>query len=88
MEYRGQKSGQGDIYLNLLTKGWYKEVLDLNNKEQDRLERLIRYDSDTFKVTAAASKGNSRLTLVAYLKREKNSENGTWSCRTLQLERL
>lgn len=86
-DFREQKGEQEEIFLNRLDKGWYKEVIELSQKEQTRLDRIIRYNSDTFKVECTATKNAVNVTLVAFLKREKNNESGKWMCRIIQMER-
>ncbi|WP_457551870.1 general secretion pathway protein GspK [Desulfobacula sp.] len=87
IDYREQKSEEGDIFLNPLDKGWYKKVIDLSDKEQDRLDRIIIYSSDTFKVECAVQKNNATAKLVAFLKKEKHEESGKIYFRIIQIER-
>ncbi len=86
-DYRDEKSEQGQLFVNSLDKGWYLRVIELSEKEQKRLDRTIRYSSDTFKVVCIAKKNSSQLKIVAYLKREKQKQSEKWKCRILQLER-
>lgn len=87
IEFREQKGEQGDIFLNLLDNGWYKRVIDLSEKEATRLDRVIRYSSDLFRVRCTAEKNQIRLVLSAVVKREKLDSTGEWRCRILQIER-
>jgi general secretion pathway protein K len=86
-DYRVEKSDIDDVFIYPLDKGWYKQVIDLSEEEQKRFERMITYSTDLFKVKSNARQKNVKVTLVAYLKREKNKETGKWICRTIQLER-
>lgn len=87
VDYRNAKAETGDDFLNQLSKGWYKSVIDLSEKEQKRLEGLVTYSSHTFKIECTARKKGVTSTLAAFLKREKNPESGKWQCRILQMER-
>lgn len=85
--FREQKSEQGDIFVNPLDKGWYKKVIELSKKEQDRFDRILRYSSDIFKIECTARKNDALVILVAVLRREKHKESGKWMCRIIQMER-
>jgi hypothetical protein len=52
LDYRAQKSEDEKTFLNPLDKGWYRRVIGLSAKEQENFERMIRYDSQIFRVTA------------------------------------
>jgi general secretion pathway protein K len=86
-DYRIQKSEEGDVFVNPLDKGWYKKVINLSEKEQDRLDSVITYSSDTFKVECTAQKNDTKAKLVAFLKREKDKESGKWLYNIIQVER-
>lgn len=86
-DFRGQKSEQEQVFVNPLDNGWYKKVIELSEKEQNRFERAIRYSSDIFKLECNAQKNDTSVILVAYLKREKHKESGKWVCRIIQMER-
>jgi general secretion pathway protein K len=86
-DYREQKSEEGDVFVNPLDKGWYKKVIDLSAKEQDWLDRAITYSSDIFKVECNAQKNDAKVSLVAFLKREKHKDSGKWVYRIIQMER-
>ena len=87
VDFREQRSEGGDVFINPLDKGWYKKVIELSEKEQKRLDRLITYSSDIFKVECTAKKNDASVTFVAFLKREKHKKSGKWICRTIQMER-
>ncbi|RLC21081.1 MAG: general secretion pathway protein GspK [Deltaproteobacteria bacterium] len=87
VDYRGQKSEEGDVFVYPLDKGWYKQVIELSEKEQKRFDRVITYSSNIFKVDCTAQENDASVTLVAFLKREKHKESGKWMCRTIQMER-
>ncbi|MCP3871743.1 MAG: general secretion pathway protein GspK [Desulfobacteraceae bacterium] len=87
VDFRAEKGEEGDVFVNLLDKGWYKKVIELSDKELKRFERTIQYASDTFKVESTAQKNNTTVRLVAYVKREQHEISGKWVCKTLQLER-
>lgn len=86
-DFRDQKSQEGTIFINPLDKGWYKKVINLSEKESDRLDHSIRYESDIFKVDCSAQKNDAAVILVAIVKREKLKESGKWICRIIQMER-
>ena len=87
VDFRAQKSEEGDVFVNPLDKGWYKKVIELSKKEEQRFDRVIRYSSDIFKVECTARKNDSRVKLIAFLKRAKHKVSGKWMCRTIQMER-
>ncbi|MDX2439447.1 MAG: type II secretion system protein GspK, partial [Desulfobacterales bacterium] len=87
VDYREQKSEEGDVFVNPLDKGWYKRVIELSKKEQDQLDRSITYVSDVFKVECIAQKNDTKIELVAVLKKEKHKASGKWMFRIIQMER-
>lgn len=87
VDFREQKSEQGNIFINPLDRGWYKKVIDLSEMEQERFDRSIRYSSDIFRVDCTAHINDAHVILVAVLKREKHKESGKWMCRIIQMER-
>ena len=87
VDFREQKSEEGDIFLNPLDKGWYKKVIGLSEKEEARFDSRITYSSDIFKVECSARKNDANVTFVVFLKREKYKESGKWVCRIIQMER-
>lgn len=87
VDFREQKGDQGVEYINPLDKGWYKRVIDLSGKELDRFERLIRYNSEIFRVESIAVQDSTTVRMIAYLQREQDGESGSWVCRTIRMER-
>jgi len=87
VDFRGQKTEEGDLFINPLDKGWYKDIIELSEKEQKRFERVITYSSTIFRVACTAKEKNAGITLVAVLKREKQKESGKWMCRIIRMER-
>ncbi|MFO7912422.1 MAG: type II secretion system protein GspK, partial [Desulfotignum sp.] len=87
IDFRDQKTDDGEMFVNQLGKGWYKNVIGLPPKEQQRMDRLVRYASDTFKIESTAWKNSASVTLLAFVKREKDAASGRWQCRILQMER-
>ena len=86
-DFRNLKNEQGDVYLNLLDKGWYKEVIELSEKEGKRFDRAIKYSSNIFKIECTARTNDVSVILVAFLERQKNKESKNWVCRIIQVER-
>jgi len=87
IDFREQKGEEGDIFVNLLDKGWYNKVIELSEEEQKRFDRIITYSSDIFKVECAAQKNDAGVIFVVFLKREKYKESGKWMCRIIHMER-
>ena len=87
VSFRQERSENKAKYINALDQGWYKKVIDLPAKEQERLDRIIRYSSNIFKAESRARKNSSSIVLHAFLIREKNGVSGKWTCRVLQMER-
>ncbi|SLM33236.1 GspK1 [Desulfamplus magnetovallimortis] len=83
-EFRTQKGEDGIFFVNSLDREWYKEVIELSEKEKKAFDNLIRYDSFLFKVEASAHFNDSTSVLTAIIRREKN-KSGKWGCITLQL---
>ncbi|WP_027362344.1 general secretion pathway protein GspK [Desulfospira joergensenii] len=88
IDFREERSEQGNVFVNALDTGWYKTVITLSDKEQDRLDSIAVYSSHIFRVECTAREKEAQLTLAAVLKREKIEESGKWTCRTLQMERI
>lgn len=86
-DFRNEKGEQGDTFINSLDSGWYEEVIELSKMEKTEFENSIRYSSDIFKVECMARHGDARVTLLAFLKRQKDKESGKWKCRIIQVER-
>ena len=87
VEFREQKSEEGDIFVNSLDKGWYKKVIALSEKEQKKFEHVITYSSNLFKVESTGVENSSKIKLAAWVQRERQKESGTWVCRIIQMER-
>lgn len=83
-EAKGQKKTE---FLNPLDQGWYKKAVTLPDKDQIRIDHMVRYSSNTFKIESLAQKNASRVSYHAFLIREKNALSGKWTCRILQMER-
>jgi general secretion pathway protein K len=88
LDYRAQKSEDGEEYLNPLDKGWYRRVIGLSAKEREKFERMIRYDSHIFRATATVQLNRAHVTLSAYLLREQQEKSRQWICRIIQMERM
>jgi len=84
INFRTQKGERSEFFVNSLDKEWYKQVIDLSEKEKKVFDRLIRYDSFIFRVDATAQFNGTEIALTAVLRREKNRD-GKWGCITLQL---
>jgi general secretion pathway protein K len=87
LDYRIQKSEDGQTFANVLDKGWYTRVIDLTQKERLFFERMIRYDSHLFKATASARLDRAAVTLTAVIERERREKTGQRTCRIIQMER-
>jgi len=87
VEFRAQKSEEGDVFVNSLDKGWYKKVIALSEKEQKKFERVISYSSNLFKVESTGVENSSKIKLAAWVQRERQKESGSWICRIIQMER-
>jgi len=88
LDYRAQKSEDEKTFLNPLDKGWYRRVIGLSAKEQENFERMIRYDSQIFRVTATVRLNRAHTALAAYLLREQQEKSRQWICRIIQMERM
>lgn len=87
VDFRKEKSENKKGYLHVPDKGWYKNVIDLPAKEQERLNRIIRYSSHIYKIESRARKNSSSTTRIAFLIREKNGMSGKWNCRVIRMKR-
>ena len=87
LDYRAQKSEDGDIFINPLDKGWYSRVIGLSEKEKQGFDRMIRYDSNLFKATATVRLNRAQFRLSAYIQRERQEPSNRWTCRIIQMER-
>lgn len=86
LDYRAQKSEDEDIFINPLDKGWYSRVISLSETEQQRFERMIRYDSTLFKATATVQLNRAFVRVTAFIQRERHPETNQWICRIRQME--
>ncbi len=87
VDFRGQKNEDGNAFLNLLDKGWYKKVIDLSENEQKKFDAVVTYSTNIFKVDCRANENSTAVHLVAFIKREKDNPSGKWGCRVIQMER-
>lgn len=86
VEYRSRRQENLKTFTNRLDKGWVEKVIDLSEKEKNRLNRLTAFSSDTFKITCSAVENSAQVSLTAYIKRLKLADSGKWTCRILQME--
>jgi general secretion pathway protein K len=86
LDYRAQKSEDGDVFINSLDKGWYSRVISLSETEQQRFDRMIRYDSNLFKATATVRLNRAHVHMSAYIQRERQAQTNQWICRIRQME--
>jgi general secretion pathway protein K len=86
-DFRSRRNEDGNVFLNLLDKGWYKKVIDLPDNEQKKFDAVIGYSSDIFRVDCRAEENSAIVHLVAVIKREKDNPSGRWICRVIQMER-
>jgi general secretion pathway protein K len=87
VEFRTHTLEQGGVFVNALDKGWYEQVIELSDKERDDLRNLVRHSSEYFRARASLRVGTAEATLLAFIKREKDTETGQWRCRLLGLSR-
>lgn len=86
VDFRVARPAPEDEYTNSLGKGWYKDVIELSDKEKKKLERKIIYSSNLFRADCFVKTESYHFGLSAVIKREKHKETGKWICRILQLE--
>jgi general secretion pathway protein K len=87
LDYRSQKSEDGDVFVNSLDTGWYHRVIGLSPGEKEKLARMIRYDSNIFMATATVVLNRTQIRLSAYIRREQQEQTRQWICRIIQMER-
>jgi general secretion pathway protein K len=87
LDYRAQKSEDGDMFMNPLEKGWYTRVIGLSQKEKERFDRMIRYDSNLFKASVTVRLNQARIGLSAFIRRERLEKSNRWACRIIQVEK-
>jgi general secretion pathway protein K len=88
LDYRDEKSEDGQTFVNLLDKGWYTRVIELPQSEKQFFDRMVRYDSHLFRVDAAARLNQASVNLSAVIKRKRLEKSGQWTCRIIQMERM
>lgn len=86
VDYRQERSSDGQVYINPLDKGWVTQVIDVSEEEQEWMDRMLRYDSNIFRITCRAAVDASGAYLSAVIKREREKETNQWVCRIIQLE--
>lgn len=87
VDFRDQKGEDDENYTNILEKNWYRQFIDLPEAEMKKFNRLIRYNSDIFKVESSGRQNSATVRMDAWLKREKDELTGNWTCRIIQMER-
>lgn len=86
VDYRSQKNEDGDVFLNPLDKGWYKNVIELSGEELTRFESNIKYSSDLFKIRSTARFKQAGVTLTATVRRQTDAD-GKWVTQIIQIQR-
>ena len=86
VDYRQEKSSDGQLFINPLDKGWVTQVIDVSAEEQEWMDRMLRYDSYLFRITCRAKVADTHMDLSAVVKRERDKETNQWVCRIIQLE--
>lgn len=84
VDFREQKTSQGQTFLNTLDKGWYEKVIEFSEEEIKEFDRVIRYSSNLFSIQSTGRENKTVVRLRAVVERE--SKKG-WRCRMIQLER-
>jgi len=84
VSYRVEQTENHD-FINSLDKGWVDPILGLSKNEKARFNRLVRYDSNLFRVKSKAKEGTMETILSALILRVKDKLTGKWSCRILQM---
>jgi len=83
--FRQEKTGNDDVFVNILDKGWYERVIKLPEKEKKRFDRMIRYNSTLFRADCTAQVDNVSVMVSAVIKREQDKLTNLWVCRIIQL---
>lgn len=83
--FRQEKTGNDDVFVNILDKGWYERVIKLPEKEKKRFDRMIRYNSTLFRADCTAQVDNVSVMVSAVIKRERTKQSNLWVCRIIQL---
>jgi len=81
IDYR-QQLIEDDNFGAFQTPDWYKDAAGGGEIEID--PNLLTVSSDLFRIEATASQDTVNLTVVAWVKREKQKKTGRWMCKTLQ----
>jgi len=63
---------------------WYRQAPGCGDIEID--PALVTVTSDLFRIEATAGQGESRVSVVSLVRREKQKATGRWFCKTLQWE--
>ncbi len=74
-------------FTNNLDKGWYKQVIELSESEQEDFEKVIQYASRFFRAQSTASVNDAVVTVTAFIRRQKDDETNRWTSRIVQLEK-
>ncbi len=85
--FRSEKNQNSKIFANTLDKGWYKQIIKLSQNEKKQFEKLIRYSSSVYRAEAKIQFNTTNVSLIGFIKREKNKETGKWQSKLLKLDR-
>jgi len=85
VNFREEKSEDGETFINFLDKGWYERVIEFSDKEKKTFDRMIRYDSNLFKAACSSQVNQKSVTVSAYILRERKKQTNQWGCRVIQL---
>lgn len=87
VDFRKEKSEDGETFINFLDKGWYERVIEFSKNEKETFDRMIRYDSTLFKAECRSLVNQKSVTVSAFILREQNKKTNQWGCRIIQLTR-
>jgi len=80
-DFRQEKTE--DTYAHALTsQTWYKDAPGCGDLTIS--PELITISSDLFRISATAAFSDTSQTVTAWVKREKDSKSGKWTCRVLR----
>jgi general secretion pathway protein K len=85
VDFRLEQEPDSDGFINALDKGWYKQVIQLSEKEKQAFESIVTYSSHLFGATVVADVNGHIVTLTGIIKRKKQEKTGAWSCRLLEI---
>ncbi len=85
--FREEQAESGDVFTNILDKGWVAQIIDLSDKEKLVFDRLVRYKSDLFNVRSQSTVNQARNSISALIHRTKDKKSGKWSCRILEVQK-